>query len=68
MLYLVALIVWIILMIIWLFGGSYSVLNAPTPDHRIWITNSIIPWVCVLILGLFFFGAFGVPVLMVPQR
>lgn len=64
MLWLVALVVWIVLMLAWLGGGSFVVLSRDNPDRGLWITNSIIPWACVFILGLFFFGAFGQPVMM----
>lgn len=64
MLWLVALILWILLMLLWLLGGSYTIYSGPAPSHVVWVTGSLIPWACVFILGLFFFGAFGPPMTM----
>lgn len=59
MLALIALIVLIILMILWLFGGWYVVGN-PNASGGIRVgTGTIIPWLCVFIIALFVFGAFG---------
>lgn len=49
-------VIWVVLMILWLFGGCYMSWNPATPHA---IGNTIIPWLCVLILGLIMFGAIG---------
>jgi hypothetical protein len=50
---LIALIVRIILIVLWLvFGCWYSW----APDKPYGVGTTLIPWVCVLILGLFVFG------------
>jgi hypothetical protein len=41
-------------MLFWLFGGCYWTWETANP-HK--IGNTIIPWLCVLILGLIMFGA-----------
>jgi len=49
-------IVWVVLMILWLVFGCY--VNRD-PARRAELGGTLIPWACVLILGLFVFGAFG---------
>lgn len=51
------LVVWVVLMILWLFFGCYMGWDQAKPYG---IGTTIIPWLCVLILGLFLFGAFPV--------
>ncbi len=46
--------IWVVLMIFWLFGGCYWSWN---PQQPAILGNTIIPWACVLILGLLYFGA-----------
>ncbi len=42
-------VVFIVLMILWLLSGGYSAYN---PERGPWLyANTIIPWVCVAILG-----------------
>ncbi len=50
-------ILWMILMVVWLVfeGGGWDRTNPRA------IGGSIIPWACVLILGLWLFGAIGGP-------
>ena len=68
MLWLVALIVWIILMIAWLGGSGYGFYSGPNAANPgAFVTGSLVPWACVFILGLFMFGAFGAPISM-PMR
>lgn len=55
----VILVIWVVLMMFWLFGGSYYVYNSPNQNLVVYGTNTFIPWCCVLILGLFQFGAFN---------
>ena len=47
-------VIWIVLMMFWLFGGSYW---SWEPARPYMIGTTIIPWLCVLILGLLYFGA-----------
>jgi hypothetical protein len=41
-------------MMFWLFGGCYW---SWAPDKPYMLGNTLIPWLCVLILGLIVFGA-----------
>ncbi len=50
-------VVWVVLMIFWLCGGGYIAYNGPTPNPMAFGAYTLIPWVCVLILGLILFGA-----------
>jgi hypothetical protein len=49
-------VIWVVLMILWLFGGAYWNWDAARP---VALGNTLIPWACVLILGLIVFGAFS---------
>ncbi len=56
-------VIWVVLMMFWLFGGCYWSWDATRP---IAIGTTIIPWLCVLILGLILFGAISAgPVVLV---
>lgn len=46
-------VIWVVLMMFWLFGGCYWTWNPAQPAV---LGNTIIPWLCVLILGLAIFG------------
>lgn len=47
-------VIWIVLMMFWLFGGGgYYGYTKNYPS----LVGVIIPWLCVLILGLMYFGA-----------
>lgn len=59
------LVVWVVLMILWLFGGSYLTWDANNPRA---LGGTLLPWVCVLILGLVVFGAVGAPAAPVVVR
>ena len=51
-------VVWTCLMCLWLFGGGFLVYrNDPAKPYM--IGGVLLPWLCVLILGLFVFGAFA---------
>ncbi len=50
-------VVWVVLMILWLVGGGWvsyegAAFNAPRFGG-----GTLLPWACVLILGLILFGA-----------
>jgi hypothetical protein len=47
-------VIWVVLMMFWLFGYGY-VSYDPGRPHM--ILGTILPWLCVLILGLILFGA-----------
>lgn len=49
-------VIWVVLMMFWLFGGCY-VANQTGWNGPNFIGNTIIPFLCVLILGLILFGA-----------
>jgi hypothetical protein len=51
-------VVWVVLMMFWLLFGCYWTYSKEAPAG---VGNTIIPWVCVLILGLVLFGAFNPP-------
>jgi hypothetical protein len=51
------LVIWTVLMILWLFYGGYTWDRSSGPAG---LGGTLIPWVCVLILGLVIFGAFPV--------
>ncbi len=50
-------VIWVVLMIIWLVGGGYVGWSGPNPNPAYFGTYCLIPWACVLILGLILFGA-----------
>jgi hypothetical protein len=52
-------VIWVVLMMFWLFGGGYAVYTGPSPNPVYFGTYTLIPWLCVLILGLIVFGAIG---------
>jgi hypothetical protein len=43
-------------MMFWLFGGGWAVYNGPNPNPVHFGAYTLIPWACVLILGLIIFG------------
>jgi len=49
------LVIWTVLMMFWLFFGCYTTYNG----QPVTLINTIIPWLCVLILGLIIFGGIG---------
>jgi hypothetical protein len=48
------LVIWVVLMLFWLFFGCWTTWD---PARPIGLGTTIIPWLCVLILGLVIFGA-----------
>ncbi len=50
-------VVWVVLMMFWLFGGCFVAYENNTFNGRTFIGYSLIPFLCVLILGLILFGA-----------
>lgn len=54
-------VVFVVLMMFWLFGGGYVVYNGPSPSPIQFGTYTLIPWLCVAILGAIMFGAISVP-------
>lgn len=49
-------VIWVVLMMFWLFGVGYW---SWEPARPYVLAGVLIPWLCVLILGLLVFGAFG---------
>jgi hypothetical protein len=56
----ILLVVFVVLMILWLFGGGWYVYNGPNPTPIAFGTGTLIPWICVAILGYVVFN--GIPV------
>lgn len=55
-------VIWVVLMMFWLFFGCYTGWEPARPYA---LGNTVIPWLCVLILGLIVFGAVsGGPVII----
>lgn len=54
--------IWVVLMMFWLFFGTYIAWEPARPHI---VGNTIIPWLCVLILGLVLFGA--IPGATIPR-
>lgn len=50
------LVIWVVLMMFWLFFGAWYTYDPARPYG---VGTTLIPWLCVLILGLAEFGAFG---------
>lgn len=50
-------VVWVVLMILWLVLGCSVGWDPARP--QLVLGGTLIPWTCVLILGLIIFGAFG---------
>jgi hypothetical protein len=50
-------VIWTVLMMFWLFFGAY-VSWEPGRPHL--VGNTLIPWFCVLIIGLVVFGAISI--------
>ncbi len=53
----VLLVVWIMFMVFWLVFGCST--NWDPTKPRVILGSTVVPWVCVFILGLIVFGAFG---------
>ncbi len=55
------LVIWVVLMILWLFGSGYIVYSTPGQANVpvAFFGGTLLPWCCVLILGLVIFGAVG---------
>lgn len=54
-------VIWTVLMMAWLFGnGIYNYNSANPPSPAAFGTGTLIPWGCVLILGLIQFGGITV--------
>ncbi len=54
----ILLVIWVVLMIFWLLGGGYVTYSGPNASPQYFGAYCLIPWLCVLILGLVVFGAF----------
>jgi len=51
-------VIWVVLMILWLFGTGAVAYQGPNPPNMVTFgVGTLIPWACVLILGLFVFQA-----------
>ncbi len=52
----VLLVVFVVLMLMWLFGGGYLAYESDRFDARRFGGGTLIPWICVAILGWCVFG------------
>ncbi len=50
-------VIWVVLMMFWFFFGCWWGYSGPEPDRMGRIGSALIPFLCVLILGLLMFGA-----------
>lgn len=48
---------WIVLMMFWLFGGGYVSYQGDRFNPVVFGGGTLIPWLCVAILGYVLFGA-----------
>ena len=53
-------VIWVVLMMFWLFGGGYYVYNTGGGNPIAFGTGTLIPWLCVAILGSILFGGITV--------
>ncbi len=53
-------VVFVVLMIIWLFGGGFMYYQGPNPNTPMFLGTTLLPWACVAILGAIVLG--GLPV------
>lgn len=58
------LVIWVVLMILWLVLGCYLTYE---PAKPVGVGTTIIPWACVLILGLVLFGAVSTGTIVVDR-
>lgn len=49
-------VVFVVLMMFWLFGGGYVVYSGTTPSPMYFGAYTLIPWLCVAILGYVIFS------------
>ncbi len=52
-------VIFVVAMMFWLFGGGYAVYAGPSPNPVVFGTNTLIPWICMAILGYIVFN--GLP-------
>lgn len=53
-------VIFVVLMMFWLFYGGWATWNGPAPNP-IAFGGTIIPWLCVAILGWIIFGGGSLP-------
>ncbi len=58
------LVIWVVLMVLWIALGCYWMYEPGKPVN---MGNTIIPWACVLILGLIVFGAVSAGTVVVEK-
>jgi len=61
-------VVWTVLMMMWFFGGCYISYENNVFNGRSFIGYSLIPFLCVLLLGLMYFGAISTGVQQQQQQ
>lgn len=49
-------IIFVVLMLFWLFGGGYVSYSGPNPSPMYFGAYTLIPWICVAILGYVVFS------------
>jgi uncharacterized membrane protein YozB (DUF420 family) len=62
----ILIVVWVVLMLFWLFGGGYVAYDGDAFNARRFGGYTLIPWLCVAILGYVIFS--GAPAAPVPLR
>jgi hypothetical protein len=60
----ILIVVFVVLMLMWLFGGGYGAYQGDKFNFPSFGSGTLIPWICVAILGWYLFS--GTPV--VPVR
>jgi hypothetical protein len=54
-------VVFVVLMCLWLFGGGWYAYTGPVPNPVVFGTGILLPWACVAILGYVVFGGGVLP-------
>jgi hypothetical protein len=59
-------VIFTVCMLFWLFGGGYYIYNGPNPSPVAFGTGTLIPWLCVAILGWCVFNG-GAGIVLPPR-
>ncbi len=54
-------VVFVVVLLLWLFGGGYWAYSGPNPNPMAFGAGTLLPWVCVAILGYVVFGGGALP-------
>lgn len=61
-------VIFVVLMMFWLFFGGYVSYGGLTPNHQLFVGSTIIPWLCIAILGWIIFNGVDAVVVHRPPR